>query len=312
VVDDYPEDDNRDELMRTQVSTCRISEDPAAISEDEQRVPVLIVLQGQEIGRRYLINEAELVMGRHPRRADLLIRGDLEISSMHVRLEKTGGAFLLTDLGSTNGTTVNGRPLRPEDPVTLQDGDRIFFGSTVLTFTYQDTMEEDFHVAVERMMNIDDLTGLVVKRSFDRQFEWTLKANQSSPAPVTILMMDMDGLKKINDAHGHHVGASCISQVGRILGEIVNPRGCVTRFGGDEFTAYLDRCTRVDGLTVAEQIRRRIEDHEFRVDEVVAHPTISIGLSSLPEDGDQPAELVRAADEALYRAKAKGRNCVSE
>ncbi len=309
---DYPDDDSRDELMRTQVSTRSLSDTPAVTVEEDARVPVLIVLQGQEIGRRYLINETSLVAGRHPRRADLLIRGDLEISSMHARLEKAGGAFLLTDLGSTNGTTVNGRPLRRGDPVTLSDGDRVVFGGTVLKFTYQDAVEEDFHVRVERMMNIDELTGLVVKRSFDRQLDWTLRAAQSSPMPVSILMMDMDGLKKINDTHGRHVGAGCISQVGRILGQVINPRGCVTRFGGDEFTAYLERCPREQGLAIAEDIRRRVEQHEFRVEEVVAHPTISIGLSSLPEDGDQPAELVRAADAALYRAKAKGRNCVSD
>jgi diguanylate cyclase (GGDEF)-like protein len=100
--------------------------------------------------------------------------------------------------------------------------------------------------------------------------------------------------------------------VGQLVGEIVNPRGCVTRFGGDEFTAYLYPCERSAGRDVAERIRATIEGHDFVIAGVRVHPTISIGMASMPQDGRQRTALVRAADAALYRAKAAGRNCVSE
>ena len=277
---------------------------------DEERVPVLVVLHGEEIGRRYLINQDVLVIGRRPDRADLVVLGDRRVSSRHVRLERIGDHFQLSDLGSLNGTTVNGR--RIADAWKLLDGDRILVGNTVLKFTYQDELEEHFHVHVERMMNIDDLTGLVVKRSFDQRCDWAIDAARRETRSMTVLMMDMDGLKRINDTHGHQVGAETIARVGMLLGEIVNPRGCVTRFGGDEFTAFLSPCARHEGLDLAETIRAAVEVERIEVEGVRARPTISIGLSTFPEDGTTRAELVRKADAALYRAKGKGRNCVSE
>lgn len=304
---DPPDDD----LLKTHLSLQGDSSLPQA-SMEEDRVPVLIVLQGDDIGRRYLINERSLVIGRHPHRAQLILTGDLEVSSTHVTIQHVAGRFVATDLASTNGTAINGQPLAPHEPTQMDDGDRLFVGRTVMKFTFQDQLEEDFHVHVERVMNIDELTGLVVKRAFDRLLEFALGAALETGAPLSVLMMDMDGLKRINDSHGHHVGAGTISQVGHILGEIVNPRGCVTRFGGDEFTAFLDGCPRKQALAIAEEIRAAVEGHHFEISGTVVHPTISIGVSSIPQDGRQAAEVVRAADAALYRAKGAGRNCVSE
>jgi len=300
-----------DSLLKTQVSIPGDSL-PSGSSPEDDRVPVLIVLQGHDIGRRYLINEASLVIGRHPQRAQLILTGDLEVSSTHVTIQRVGGHFMATDLASTNGTSLNDRPLAPHEPNRLNDGDRLFVGRTVLKFTFQDQLEEDFHVHVERAMTIDELTGLVVKHAFDKLLGFAMTTALQSGAPLSVLMMDMDGLKQINDTHGHHVGAGTIAQVGEILGGIVNPRGCVTRFGGDEFTAFLEDCPRARGLQIAEEIRAAVEQHPFEIAGVVVHPTISIGLSSVPDDGRQAAEVVRAADAALYRAKGAGRNCVSE
>ena len=299
-----------DFLLQTRLS-IQETDEGSTVSASQDRVPVLMVLQGRDIGRRYLLNEPSLVIGRHPQRAQLVV-GDLEVSSTHATVQKIGGRFTITDLGSLNGTQLNGQPLAPQQPQVLDDGDKLFLGRNVLKFTYQDQLEEDFHIRVEQMINIDELTGLVVKRTFDARLEWALREACVASTQLCVLMMDMDGLKAINDTHGHHVGAGTIAQVGRILGEIVNPRGCVTRFGGDEFTAYLEACTRSDGLGLAEHIRATIHDALFQFGDALVHPTISIGMASMPQDGTGPAEVVRAADAALYRAKAAGRNCVSE
>jgi len=299
-------------VLATQLSTRSVTDGAASDSLTEERVPVLMVLQGQEIGRRYLLNESSLVLGRHPTRADLVIHGDGEISSGHFRIERAGSTYLITDLGSLNGTWLNGGQLVANAPQTLQEGDKIFLGRTAFKFSFQDALEEDFHIQVERMMTIDELTGLVVKRTFDQKLEWAIQQAAEAVQPLFVMMMDMDGLKAINDANGHHVGAGTIAEVGHLLGAIINDRGCVTRWGGDEFTAYLAPCALEDGLAVAEQIRSTIANHPFNVAGVAVSPTISIGVSSMPRDGQQRTELVRAADAALYRAKAAGRNTVSE
>ena len=273
------------------------------------RVPVLQVLVGQEIGRRYLLNAAKLHLGRSGANVDLAITGDAEISGRHAILVHDDEGFTLTDLGSLNGSYVDGEAI--EGPTRLNDGAKILLGATVLRFGYQDDLEEDFNVAVERMMNVDDLTGLPVKRVFDRRLRWALLSATREEQPLTVLMMDMDRLKAINDRHGHPVGAATIAAVGRLLGEIVGTRGMVTRFGGDEYTAYLKRCPRSAGLEIAETIRAAVAE-PFVAEGVEVNPTMSTGISSYPEDGEDQAGLIRAADAALYRAKAAGKNIVCE
>lgn len=306
------DDKKYSDLNATRPSDSSVSELVREIFQGAPPVAVLLVQLGQEIGRRYLVNETSLVVGRSPNRADLVVLGDTEISSAHLRIDRDGETFRVTDLRSTNGTRLNGRALPPEAPAELRQGDRILIGQTALKFTMLDALDADFHGQIESMMNIDQLTGLPVKRVFDFQLGLCLSDAQGSGQPVCVLMMDMDGLKAINDAHGHQVGAGTIAQVGRLLGEHVGDRGAATRFGGDEFTVYLSPCSLEEGLAFAERFRAEVAARPVTVGEATVHPTISIGLAMAPRDGTQRPQLIRVADAALYRAKAKGRNCVSE
>jgi two-component system cell cycle response regulator len=125
-----------------------------------------------------------------------------------------------------------------------------------------------------------------------------------------VLMMDLDGIKGINDTHGHLFGAYSIEQAGRLIGRVLEKRGRACRFGGDEFTAFLSDADREAGALVAEEIRRGFEEAGLEKDGVMLKPTISIGVAAFPADGNNLATLVAAADEALYRAKADGKNLV--
>jgi two-component system cell cycle response regulator len=124
-------------------------------------------------------------------------------------------------------------------------------------------------------------------------------------------MMDLDGLKKINDTHGHHVGARTIAAVGCLLGELVGSDGLVTRFGGDEFTAFAPDHDRDAGIALGETIRGALRARPVDCGTADVRPTISIGVAAFPEDGETPEKLTRRADAALYRAKAAGRDTVS-
>lgn len=305
-------DEKIDELDRTRPSDSRVSELVKEIFTKAPPIAVLLVQRGKEIGKRYLINDKSLVMGRNSRKADLVILGDEEVSSAHIRIDRRDDTFHLVDIESLNGTRVNDRVLKPESPVELREGDRIIIGQTVLKFTMLDALDADFQDQIDSMMNIDQLTGLPVKRVFDFRLEVYLEDARTSGKQMCVLMMDMDGLKAINDANGHQVGAGTISQVGKLIGKFVDSKGAATRFGGDEFTALLYPCTPEQGLEAAEHIRAEVERQPVTVGSATVHPTISIGIASMPRDGDQRGQLIRAADEALYRAKAKGRNCASE
>jgi diguanylate cyclase (GGDEF)-like protein len=279
--------------------------------DGDNRLPVLIVLRGAQIGRRYLLNEQALVLGRREGQAGVVIAGDPAISAAHCRIQHDPirDAYALVDLGSTNGTRLNGEPVARR--TKLRDGDKIMLGQTILKFTFHDVIEAEFHREVDRMMNIDELTGLVVLRVFEERLRRALAACASAGRALAVLMMDMDGLKRINDTHGHHVGAHTIGEVGRRLGALLGSDGLVTRFGGDEFTAFAAGRDRAGALELGEVIRAALRATPIEHAGVVVRPTMSIGVAAFPQDGATPERLTRCADEALYRAKAAGRDVVS-
>ncbi len=298
--------DPEPDFMRT--TRARLDRVSSAAAQD--RLAVLVVLRGAQVGRRYLLNENALVLGRRADRADLVIADDPLVSSVHCRIERGAGpdVWTLVDLSSTNGTMIGGQRVTT---AMLRDGDRIEMGDTVLKFCFHDKLEDEFHRQVDHLMNVDDLTGLPVQRVYRQRMQTALALRKFSGQPVALFMMDLDGLKKINDQHGHHLGAHSIATVGRRLGAIVAAvGGVVSRFGGDEFSACVPGQDRAKALELGERMRAAVANEAITLGATTVNPTISIGLAVAPDDGDVAEALTRRADEALYRAKADGRNCV--
>jgi diguanylate cyclase (GGDEF)-like protein len=270
--------------------------------------PSLVSIHGAHLGKRWGVPAAGLSIGRDPALAELALP-DAAVSGRHCVLElDRDGALCVLDLGSRNGTFVNGEKVERR---ALADGDRIFVGDTVLKFTLHDEIEASFHTEIDRRMNIDALTGLLVKRAFDVEFARVFADAAPLGGALAVLMMDMDGLKSINDDKGHQMGSLCISKVGTVIREEVEGAGRACRFGGDEFIAFLHPCSIEAGEALAERIRARVQAYEFEREGVRVHPTISIGIAMLRADLPTPDHLLQAADEALYRAKRAGRNRVS-
>ncbi|HZB11210.1 MAG TPA: GGDEF domain-containing protein, partial [Rubrobacter sp.] len=195
----------------------------------------------------------------------------------------------------------------------LSDGDRIHVGDSVLEFSHQDEIKASFFEQLHHLVNRDHLTGLLSKGRFDREFEHRLEAMADEGRPLSVLMADIDSLKKINDAKGHLLGEFVVGEIGRIFGAMHEEEGrSATRFGGDEYQGVLPDLSKQEALRVAEEIRRSVEAQTFERDDVAATTTISIGVATYPEDGTTHQELTHAADAALYRAKRAGGNTVSE
>jgi diguanylate cyclase (GGDEF)-like protein len=268
-------------------------------------LPVLVVLTGNELGTRIVVDRS-LLIGRAPD-ADLTL-SDQMISWHHARIEDRGDGFALFDLGSTNGTTVNGET---KAEFLLKPGDRIVFGATAVSFAKEDALTVDFNETVERLLNVDDLSGLYVRRKFDAEYAALLDTARVQKRPLALLVMDMDGIKKINDTHGHLFGAHVIGQAGHIIGGIIRERGIGCRFGGDEYLALLPDLECDAASEVADQILRAINTVPFVKDGITLKPGISIGVAAFPADATDTASLFQRADEALYRAKHGGRNQVS-
>jgi two-component system cell cycle response regulator len=280
------------------------------IGISEAARPYLVVLQGPSLGDFFALDGDALVLGSDPFHADVVVR-DVEVEPRHATIfREPGGGYVLKDLGTGKVTTVNGEALENERP--LSDGDRISLGDSLLEFSSGDPVKASFHDALHRLVSRDYLTGLLAKNRFDEEFEHHLETTSAEGHPLSILMADIDNLKKVNDAHGHLLGEYVVGEIGRIIGELHEEEGRqATRFGGDEYQTILPGLSKEEAVEVAEEIRRRVEDHAFERDEISARLTLSLGVATYPEDGETRAALTHAADEALYRAKRAGGNTVS-
>jgi len=296
-------------MARRSAKTVRVPTDPRETTHLSQRFAMLLVVQGAEVdlGTQVLCDEP-VTIGRDSE-IELPLR-DGSISRRHCRVEHTSeGAYILKDLGSTNGTRLNG--LRVHQPMPLADGDKIFLGSTIVKFGYADELDARYHARLETMAATDALTGLLSSRKFDAAFAHAVAEARDGGAALGVLVMDMDGLKQINDAHGHQMGGFTLIEVAQILAPRFAGRGEVCRFGGDEFAAFVPGRDRDAAFALAEEIRTAVDHHRFERDGVSVHVTMSVGVAALPDDGGTADELFRAADQALYRAKAAGKNKVA-
>jgi len=265
------------------------------------------VVSGNEkdVGQRVVV-EKTLLIGRDPHAA--LTLNDALASWHHARIEDRGDEWALVDLGSTNGVSVNGEKVKD---CCLKPNDTVVFGTTVIRFELQDGVAAHYNQVVERLLNIDDLSGLYVRRKFDAELESLVEGGRHRRTPVAMLVMDLDGIKKINDTHGHLFGAHVIGESGRVIGGVLGARGIACRFGGDEFLAAMPNADVEAGVSLGEEFRVAIAEYHFEKDGIVLKPGISIGVAAFPADADDARSLFQKADEALYRAKQGGKNRVS-
>ena len=271
----------------------------------ERRGSLLVIAGAHADLGAHLLVDGEVVIGREL--GDLRLH-DGRVSRRHVRVWDDGGRYYVEDLRSTNGSMLNGRVIERVAP--LGDGDKVYVGNTVLKFTLVDDTEAAYHHRMERLAGSDPLTGLHAKHRFDSLLEEAIRSATLSGEPLWLLMMDMDGLKAINDRHGHPVGAHTIGEVGARIGRILGERGEACRFGGDEYCAFVARSSEPEVVALAEAIRAEVEQATFTHEAVQVRATISVGGAAVGPSTRTVAALLAAADRNLYRAKALGRNRV--
>lgn len=162
----------------------------------------------------------------------------------------------------------------------------------------------------EELSVTDDLTGLYNHRFFTRQLEYTIGQCRARNDTAALVYVDLDDLGKYNDRYGHVVGDDLLREFGQTLRSAVRDIDVPTRYGGDEFAVILAGASREEALAVAERIRSRVESHLFHGPEGPLRVTASIGVAVFPDDAREATDLVRVADQAMYRAKMMGGNRV--
>jgi two-component system cell cycle response regulator len=271
----------------------------------------LIVLRGEEIGRDFRLRKKAMVIGRSPD-VDICLPDD-GASREHAQVDYRGAGaagdttYVLSDLQSTNRTFVNSEPV---ESVQLRDGDKVQIGDTILKFVVLDSIEASFHAEVRDRISYDQLTGLLTKESLYLAFERELERCLRYHLPHSVLMMDLDHFKLVNDGHGHQMGSHVLAEVGKIIQLGTRDADISARYGGEEFISYLAETDTDGAVLVAERIRNAIEAHTYIFDDVSIRVRISIGVATAPGHGRSIKELVAEADRALYRAKEEGRNRV--
>lgn len=276
--------------------------------------PILMVFDKNQFNECHLIVQKEMVLGRD-KEADIEINDDT-ISRRHsmVRYENIDRPAekpycTLGDAGSRNGTYVNGEKVC--EPVELKHGDRVFIGNTCLIFFLRTEVEIFSDQRLRLLATTDPLTGLMNRSYMAIQYDREFDRSRRYVRPLSLLMIDIDDFKKVNDTFGHPVGDEVLVQVGKILLASSRKHDIAARYGGEEFTLILPETPLYGSTIIAERLRNKISHTEFKIDNRVLKISISIGISEMNPVNPMGLEtLIFQADQALLMAKKQGKNCL--
>ncbi len=270
---------------------------------------LLIEMSGSYAGRMHRLPPEGITIGRGD--ACSLCFVDTTLSRMHASIRPKDGTFVLEDCGSLNGSYVNQQRVSKH---TLTHGDRLRFGSGVsLQFQLVTEEEEQVLCRLYEASVRDGLTGVFNRRCLDDRLLSEVAHARRHGRELNLIMVDIDFFKKVNDTHGHLAGDEVLKSVATLLAGSVRCEDLVARFGGEEFCIVTRDIPLAGAVKLAEQLRKAIEVRIVLFEETSLKITASFGVASLgaiPEDQRTPANLIEAADKALYRAKERGRNRV--
>jgi diguanylate cyclase (GGDEF)-like protein len=170
----------------------------------------------------------------------------------------------------------------------------------------------DLHERVERMTIVDELTEVANYRHFRSRLEDERRRSVRYSQPLSLVMVDIDWFKRLNDQHGHETGNVALRGLAQVINGCIRDVDILARYGGEEFIIILPQTGLTEARVIGERIRRQVEQTKFGVgaDGQPIRMTVSIGISCFPENGRPEDELVQTVDRALYHAKGKGKNLV--
>jgi two-component system cell cycle response regulator len=274
---------------------------------ESERQFIVTVLSGPQTGLQRALDQPTVVVGRAPG-CDFLLE-DTALSRSHCLLGRSADGVFIEDLGSSNGTFVDGRLVQGRQ--RIEDGARIHLGrQTVLSLSRQDPLEQNAARQLYESAMRDPLTGVYNRRCLDQRSREELAYAQRHRSPLSLILLDLDHFKKVNDTYGHPAGDAVLRHLGDIIPRFLRKEDVAARYGGEEF-AILARGIGVEGARVlAERLRKRIADAPVRFGQLTISITASVGVATMDagKSYTDAAALLAAADEALYRAKGNGRN----
>jgi diguanylate cyclase (GGDEF)-like protein len=269
------------------------------------RSACVVVIHGEGLGKRADIEDRRVVVGRS-QEADLHIPHK-SVSRQHCEIWRDGDNYRIRDMGATNCTQVNDQAVN-EGP--LEDGDHITLGESILKFISHSSVEARYHEEVYQLATHDALTELYNRRHFVELVDKEIARAQRHGRPLVMCIIDVDLFKPVNDQYGHGAGDGVLRQLAALVRRFVRGEDVAARIGGEEFAVLLPESDLASARQFAERLREEVANEVFVLGGEPKRITISIGIAALADGRADRGALMKAADEALYRAKDEGRNRV--
>ena len=304
-VDDWGEE------QATTIHKNAIKEIRAIAAMSGERRATLVSLSGVDLGKAFLLEDDMTSIGRGMD-CDLRVDDD-SISRKHAEIMALpNDKYLLRDLGSTNGTFIGKDRIREK---ILEEGDRVVFGlRSVYKVVYQDNLEQAYQHALYSSSVRDPLTRVFNRKYLDDKLRVDLSFFRRQNIHLSVLMLDVDHFKKVNDEYSHQTGDAVLKAVTDTMVELSRTEDTVGRYGGEEFVVLAPSTDLEGAIFMAERIRERISKlvlTSVEDDWIEFGITASIGVvTAEPRDNPSVEDLYSVTDKNLYQAKNKGRNLV--
>jgi HlyD family secretion protein len=277
----------------------------------------LTVIEGRDFGGIFQIESTETTIGRKDpddnNKPNIELDDD-RISRRHLMLTKKpvtneAESFAVTalDLDSTNGTYINGFPL-PKRETKLKNNDKIQIGDTVLKFEIKDSLDVSYQERLYQQVTRDAKTGLWNHNYARQEIERFISLGNRNKSGFSLLLVEVDYMQILNDTYGLTVGDGILRTIAQAITSELSGYEIAARFAGKQFLILLPEANMASGVNTADRIRKKVEEIDFTSVGCMQKVTVSAGVSQFPVCSQKAEDLIKQADEALYRAKQNGRN----
>ena len=264
----------------------------------------LVQIYGPNLGQRYIIDQPKISLGRDE--SNDIVLADENVSRHHAEII-VGDEITLVDQESTNGSRVNDDEIRK---AVLANGDLIQIGSFILKYISSGNAEAIFHETIYNMTITDGLTEVANRRKLEEFLERELAGAIRHKRPLSVAVIDADHFKAVNDNFGHIAGDYVLRRIAHVIQGVIRKDELFARYGGEEFVIVMPESTLEQSSMLAEKVRKLIEETKFTFEEHTIPVTVSVGVANHYSKLQDVDAFIKAADEALYRAKETGRNRV--
>ena len=292
-----------------QNATRERAEHGLGLADSEADIILIAHPESQRLGSRFRLSPGSTLEIGRSASVRISLPEVLSLSRKHARLRYSGAAVTIEDLGSTNGTYVNGQPIHGR--AILRSGDRFQTAAVHFKFLHEQDVESAYHLAIYELVARDGLTEIYNKRKYEEEVQREFSRSVRHRRPLSLIIFDLDEFKQINDTYGHLCGDFVLKQVASLARDLARPEQVLARVGGDEFVIVAPETNAAGAEALATKLRDRIVGLDHRYGDLKISISCSFGVAELNEKMTTPQDLYHAADSALLLSKRSGRNRVA-